>query len=280
MTYKELYDDIVHLGFELELDSELDFNIIEAINRACRTVNALRPREEVVSILHTPLYPSCFLPDLIVLRDEHVLPVTNTRTLWFQAAGKGRVRAISDGKPVADHTWECKSGFADIHIGLGDADTLVFSPESAACVRNVCLYEKAYEEANSPWYAEEKSYNLSTLTDEAFDVIVGQPMIDGKPIVNYELIGKTLRLAADPSGVVTIRYRAKFPKITGNDPSESIPLDADLAPLIAPLAASWLYLEHDEDKAIYYRQRYEEMAARVDRSYHRPIRYNDKLNWG
>ncbi len=285
MTFSQVKKELIHLGFEQELDTDLEENLIEAVNRAVKAINELRPKRAELAIVH-----SCEVPDFndaaLHVLGRHSFEWSDGKAIWFEAVGQGKLTVKTRTGVLTEKTWENRSGFIEISTtfdGDGDALTFVFEGSPRASVRNICVYNTAYTEGHVPGYAVKRTYDLAVLTDGAYLHLTKAPIVDtGAFVIDlsevYEIHGDRLVIPCMQSGVISLEYRTRVPAITGDDPEEEIPLEEDLAALVPPLSAFWLWLDDDQEKAAVYKQLYTEMAARIDRRSHIPARIKTN-NW-
>lgn len=80
----------------------------------------------------------------------------------------------------------------------------------------------------------------------------------GRRVDGAIAVGERLYLPESFSGELTISYRAAPPDLPPDDKSRDVDIPEELAPLIPLLAASYVWLDDDPDKAQYYAARYRE----------------------
>lgn len=278
MTVSELYSQVASLGFESSLESNDIF--YNAAARALLEVNRVRPRTASVLIDHVApenLTEDAFSPRYV--KGELEFVGISPRCAYFEANGDGRVffETVDDGRVFYER--ELKrgdSGFTEYRVILEKTDGPVrmrFVGDYVYSVRNVAMYADLWGpgEDDVPRRAVYTSYDMKSIAENFLELNT-PPIAETEEYVNpagdYRVEeGSRLLLPYNKPGVYKVIYK-KLPRAIGAeeapvDSGELIDLDEDVAALLPPLIAAYVYAEDEPSLSEYYLSLYRQSAAEI-----------------
>jgi hypothetical protein len=278
MTVSELYRQVASLGYESSLESNEIF--YDAARRAILEVNRVRPRMASVLIDHVSpenLTEDVFTPRYVMGELEFI--GMSPRCVYFEANGNGRVffETCEEDNPFYEREIRHEGeGFTEHRILLEKKEGLVrmrIAGDYVFSVRNVAMYEHLWgpSEDDVPKRASYRAYDMRDIAPDFLEF--NSPPVSEeeeyiKPAGDYRVEeGTKLLLAHDKPGVYKVLYK-RLPKGIDTDepPNESdevIDLDEEIAALLPPLIAAYVYAEDEPDLAEYYLSLYRQNAAEI-----------------
>ena len=286
MNYKELYDQVLHLGFETTA-LESDAIYADAVNRAIYQVNSIRPRIDYKDILHYPqqnMLGSRYTDLSDCYKGSVEFPVSGCREFIISLSGNYEIYIVDKygGKQTLTLTTTMPVvGMNRLRVSLGE------NAESV-CIQTQTRF--IYENAGA--YLIQNDSNVDPGTRFTRYTVNNAISLSSNPIVEangyqyittgYQVEGNVILLDNSLKGLYRIAYLPKLEQITANTVKGegNIPLDDDLCALLPLVIASYVWLDDDPDRADYYYGRYQEQAQLILRRgrAQAPIKY-DTNGW-
>ncbi len=259
MTYKELCDEIYALGFESEVDSEK--LLLYAVRRAQRMIFTEIPVYRSLTLFKHGAIP-VIKRDIIIHKGGETVEVSyNARSYSFKTSGDGSFK-ISEGE-------ECViigfSGNEREHKGfLHGEGKIEFIGEHSYTVYDLEIFDELFggEISDIPTLSGYTEYEMKE-QDRDFLSFTSEPTDkNGDGIKGATAYGSVIRVPSAYSGRICVSYKIAPPDISGA-PDETVVLPDGCEHLPALLAASFVWLDDDSDKAEYYMSLYREAASAV-----------------
>ena len=286
MTYRELLEEVVDLGFDANVGSLT--GLASATNRALRHIGRfLPPVTQVILSQRAPVYE---------LREE--TPVKGTLTasgsgvmgLSFSFIGEGFLRAEGDTetkeRAIASPGWAtCKMVFS-----APQDVTLTLANTKGLAVREFALLPLVDDtecETLLPLWGEMVRYELSELCPE-YLAMGGVPVTEaGAEIRGYAVDKKALYLPREVCGKIQVTVRRNphlatldcFKNEAEMDGAVDCPDEiTDLLPL---LVASYVWIDVEPEKAQHYKARFDEQYAmwRMQQKFQGKMRVVNRNGW-
>ena len=259
MTYKELCAEIAALGFETEFDSQE--RICSAINRALMLIYTERPLYSRISIFKPGITPAARIPDFSHKGGKTDSFSYNARAFSFRTDGIGKYKISEGGR---EEIFEFSQN-SELHRGfLHGEGEINFIGDYSFSVYDFVLFDEIYggRPQDIPTLSGYTEYQVKDLAED-FMAFVFQPTDDGgKNIDGASVRGGIMRIPDGYCGKVNLIYKKSPKKILGN-PDEDIILPDGCEHLLPLLAASFVWLDDDPDKAQYYMSLYREAMSAV-----------------
>ena len=259
MTYKELCEDILSLGFETDFDSPE--RVLFAANRALMMICTERP-----------LYKNTVISKSVILPKEKIKDFSHkggdidsfnyeARAYSFKTSGIGKYK-ISKGESEKIFEFSQKS---ELHRGfLHGEGKIDFLGEYSYSVYDFYFFDEILSDRTEdiPALSGYTEYRIRDYAED-FLALINQPTDDnGIAIANSSVRGEIMRVPDSYSGKINLTYKKAPQKLSG-DPDENIILPCGCEHLLALLSASYIWLDDDADKAQYYMGLYREAMAAV-----------------
>ena len=264
MAYKELYNQVLHLGFE-DTALESDVAYVDAVNRAIYQVNALRPRIAYKDILHFPqkdMLGGRYTKLTEVVNGSVSFPVSGCKEFVISIAGEGTIYLCkSNGNKTPK---VIPRDFETVVISLNGEDTVTIQTSTRFVYENAAAYLVPHPNKSALPNTHYTAYNIPNamaLHNPPISKTEGYKYIaDG-----YRVEGTTLLINNELAGIYRVAYYASPTNLTEDAiMSESfIPLDEDLCALLPLVIASYIWLEDDADLSQLYYNRYAEQAQMI-----------------
>lgn len=252
MTYNDLYKEIIALGFESEIDSEE--RVISSVNRALGTIFAQRPAYSTVTIYQRKLNPVLKI-DLIEHRTGEIDTVNyDARCFSFVSFGAGSCK-ITEGESerVFSFSGENKLQRGFLH-GEGKME---FYGDFSFSVKSLVFFDELFgaSESDIPFYTEILEYDISDYCEDF--ISFAQVPFDqyGKAIAGATICGRKIRIPNSYNGIINVTYKKGAKRVRGVADEEIMTPDG-CQHLVALLAASYIWLDDDSEKAEYYMSLY------------------------
>ena len=198
----------------------------------------------------------------------------NARAFSFKTCGVGKYKILEGGK---EEIFEFSQN-SELHRGfLHGEGRIDFIGDYSFYVYDFVLFDEIYGSSPNdiPSLSGYTEYKIKDLAED-FMAFVFQPTDDGgNAIVGASVRGVTMRIPDGYFGKINLIYKKYPEKILGN-PDEDITIPDGCEHLLPLLAASYVWLDDDPDKAEYYMSLYREAMSAVkyydrghiDNSYH------------
>ncbi|MBQ7363756.1 MAG: hypothetical protein IJW48_04830 [Clostridia bacterium] len=278
MRVSELYEQVSQLGFEEILENDERF--IFSVNRALYQVNLLRPRISYLDIAHFPLANLVANPtfEATLCTGEVCYVAEGAKAVYFEVKGEGIAYVEDSSGNILDSISFFSLGTYGMYRALLPADAegvirLRFVSNYVYTLRNVAMYG-ALLGADSdaiPPFKPYVSYDISQLAGD-FLGFSSPPVVEhdkyAKLTGSYQIEGDFLLLAYDKPGSYRVAYKHKpspviYEDAPANNESE-LDLDEELCTLLPLLVASYMWLEDEPERAMYYKTLYNERASELN----------------
>ena len=273
MTTKQLYNDVLCMGFDRRCtDGEADFEKVfeSAVNRAQETLAALFPLY-CERVLYLYEKESCLSVASYHLRPYRIreFECEGARAYSFTARGRGTVTVYRDGVTHARHTinsplyetrftgeWE-KESRVTVRMQT-DADSLTLHDLFVHGEKETVLQRQGKEIVCPLDALTEGALSLDTPPKNA----EGRELSEGK---DYRVENGNLYLGAHVEGQLKLTITRAPRRFDAASDAPDVRKEAEgLLPL---LVASYVWLDDDREKALFYLSMYRESLSRV------------RLNW-
>ena len=263
MTHKELYNQVLHLGFE-NTALESDDVYIDAVNRALYQVNAIRPRLGYADILHYP--PENVLGNrfrgISECYDSITIPVEGCKVLYVELAGDWRVsyQGGEDKLPTQGNTGDL---ILQKFLVTEGVTSVTITANTRFVYRNAMAFK--VEPVPVPGI-KHTGYNLANVMRYAAPPIIEEQGY-GYITEGYRIEGSTIYIDNGLKGLYRVAYHTQPTKATLDrvKSDDLIQLDEDLCSLLPLLVASYVWLEDEPERSEYYYSRYQEQAIDITR---------------
>lgn len=256
MTFNELKEEVIALGFDDSLEDEMV--LVSAVNRALRTIYSER---SITKELH--LFSSGDLPHYKTKEIRHI----GKETVTLPLAGRAfSMRVFGQGV----FTVRGKGGEYNIKFdGMGELirylcaseNEIVFGGDYAYTIADFTVYKDLYSPLaeDIPDGSGRRVFDIKKLAPDFLAFVENPRDYSGKCIPNCTLFDGKLEIDSSYRGEIIVTYRRLPLAATGTLPSENIDVPEELSHLLPLLVASYVWLDDDEQKAKYYRTLYHEM---------------------
>lgn len=258
MTLQELKNEIAALGFESEIEDAVALTF--AIKRAIATIYTERGIHKTLRIYQRNPKPDLHIPALL-----HEGGTQNAFTLFggayfFRVSGKGYF-SVTDSNGT--HEEEFNSNSATARGVISGEGKLTFYGDLSYTVYDLCHFSELnsdmIDEINFGGFAE---YEISRIAPDYIGPSDPARDSDGKIISGATICSGTLSVPYSYSGEIVLKYRSRPIFDKDIPPDADLGIDPECEHLLPLLAASYVWLDDDAQKAQYYLSLYREgMAA-------------------
>ena len=259
MNYNELCKEIAELGFEPEVED--DGRLLSAIRRAMKMIYVERPILNEVTLYQSER--SNVIKIESFAHQPRSVESTNLtcRAYSFRTAGVGSYSIRS--KDIVKTYSFSKNG--EVHRGfLRDGETLEFLGDFSYTVYDISLFGELYsDDVNDiPVLSDYVEYNMTEHAEDFASFFSVPKAENGASINGVKLLGTKLKIPTGYFGKIRVVYKKRPHEISGN-PDEEITVPSGCEHLTALLAASFVWLDDDAEKARYYMTLYREALSAV-----------------
>ena len=259
MTLTDIKNEIAALGFESEVP--LDYSLKSAVQRALDTVYTERSVHGTLRLYQRCPRPKKFIEALTHKGGGEELVEGVGRTYQLCTSGKGSF-TVSDGRGDITCSFD-----GERHIFSGElygAATLRFLGEYGYTVTDIAFFDEAFPEGKLPFeYGMWREYALSELAPDFLCLAELPTDKRGKDIQGAHVCCDRLCIPYGYVGEINLKYRRQAPRVSLDAPDEELDLPRETAFLVAMLAASFIWLDDDAERAQYYRSLYREGMSAV-----------------
>lgn len=186
----------------------------------------------------------------------------------FEAMGKGTATVYVNGAASQVVDLNDKQAFKEykgiIQNGNDDSVRIVFECSYPVSVKNVAIYDAAYEsEDDIPTYGEKIKYDITKIAPDFYELDATEVYYEGENpryIQTSEFFhegNKLFVVDRNMKGNFTVYYKAYPPEITTlTEDSYELPVDREVVVLLPLYMASQLYKDDDVDVAAVYREEF------------------------
>jgi hypothetical protein len=264
MTYKELCDDVLALGFEVNIeDGE---RLLFAARRALNLIFTERPLYKTLELYENPKKPTVKLSDFLHRGGEIIEIPFSQRAYSFTAHGEGSYRITdSSGERVIDF----KNGIAERGFLYGEGK-IEFLGDYLYTVTGFALYNELFgsKSEDIPLADGKTEHEIIRHAPDFLSATDSPRDKTGRIIKGASVSGGKLFLPADFCGAVRLEYKLRAPEINGNSDEDFI-VPEGCSHLVGLLTSAYYWLDDDAEKAEYYMSLYREAMIAV-KLYTRP----------
>ena len=278
MTFKQIKQSILALGFETEFPS--DEALLCAINRAARWIGT----ERGAVCVHR-LFADTAKGTQLFFRHVHHGGESDVFTL----SGKAYCFAVCGNGSFTVHTGDRSETFSfsgnhSVFRGfLAGEGQIVFSGEHLFTIYRLTVFSDTVSDLASqiPAPDGERVLQMEDMVDDFLCFYAAPTDESGKVRTDVRLDGGQVFLPTDCTGEVRIPYRHLPREMSGLSDEETLDLPRECEPLLPLLAAHFIWLDDDADKATEYMARYREALATIRRETVSAVspRYEDVIGW-
>ncbi len=276
MTYNELREEVLALGFESELESEERLRF--AAKRAMNIIFTERPLYKTLMLAKPNMAPI-----LKIEQTEHRGGTEerfefSAKSYSFISSGAGTY-TVSDAAGVRsfDFGREKKQHRGFLH-GEG---SISFTGDFFYTVYNLAFFDELYGESESdiPLLDGFYEYDIKSYADDFLACGSAPEDEHGIPIEGASVSAGLIKIPTDFCGRVFVKYKSAPNALAGGDDKLILPDGCEhLLPL---LVSAYIWLDDDTEKSEYYMMLYREAMAAV-RAYNRDAldgEYTVKDGW-
>ncbi len=266
MTYEQLKNSVIRLGFESGLDDEGVY--APAFRRALHTVYIDRPVTRTVRI-SAPARTGNLIKDTL----NHVAGKTERFPLSgiaysFRVSGKGRYTVSSASQ---SYTEEFDTTMADVKGFCTSGSVIRFEGGYSYTVYSLAEFTSVggHTTSDIPMWDEGMSIDLGRIYGDYLAPEL--PPMDkyGYPIAGAAVREGVLSVPEGYAGEVILTYRRLPRASSGEDPEELIDVAPECEELLPLLVAAYLWLDDEPDKAQYYMSLYKDGISTLRRFFPR-----------
>lgn len=291
MTYRELMEEVAHLGFDSAVEDLA--SLATATNRALAQLHReLRPAtEDVVVTVREPIlaeYEERVIPNGAEIR----IKATEGVAVSFESIGGGNISFEKEGEILRDevaNSTEWK-GRRYLYLGQLGADLLLRGRTDFA-VRSLAVFSMADNTAEAsalPVMGKNfASFDLSAVYGDFLSLDSTPYTEAGIPVRGYEIENNILRVPSCVRGRVQVGVRRKL-RLATLDHFESaalmdteIDIHAEYADILPLCVASYVWADVEPEKAAYYKQMCDEQVryAKLQQQHRGRARVYDRKGW-
>lgn len=245
MTYRELLEESVALGFESGVGNEMRF--LYAARRALSLLCTEYPLCDELSFYCEAASPTEEARDIFHPAGTELSVPLSGKSYSFLVGGKGSFR--QEGRPARD--------FDAPHLAVrdycADAKYLLFGGDYDYTVRCfACFFSCPPSKESIPLFGRQRSFSLGEVAANFLRPDDVPRSGNGEPIADASIHGGILTLPYDYAGEVRLRYRRAPVCIRTGEATESIDVPQEAAHLLPLLTAAYLWLDDEPERSEYY----------------------------
>ena len=265
MTYDNLKEDILALGFSETVEDESRFLLAE--NRALCLLASEFPKEKTLLLSRTYLKPKATLDTLY-----------------------GKSLSLKKGERVAFlyHRFDGDILFSGKRLplayGVGSYLFVANTDGVLSLEGEAEMYAISHYEINTPEHLCEVNlpfveYDISKYEPKARRIVSPPTTVDGSLIAQTEVDGLKVKVPRDFQGIFLVRYEKGPETITKF--TQEIEIEERLFPLFSLLVCAYFWLEDEPERSQYYMALYREARERLGetRMSHAEKYQADILGW-
>ena len=278
MTLKDIQKQVAALGFEREIDTDDSF--ISAVNRAFSIIYTERAIHKSMRFYRNPILPNSHIPILTHECKECISLPTSAKAYSFYVSGNAKIRISQKSGEIIR---QFNSQNAKVRGFIEEGATIEFFGDFRYTVYDLATFDtlESDREEDIPFYESVAVYDLSKTASDFRSAIELPEDANGKKIENSSVCNTTLVLPYRYSGQVNLKYRASAPVVSPDEADNEIDIPKEIEHLVPLLAAAYVWLDDDSDKAQYYMSLYREQMAAVKLYSTQCLspEYQDVLRW-
>ena len=260
MTYRELKEEVIDLGFDTRIDDPR--MLVSATNRAIRHIRRFYPARERLTL--TQREPLFLQPEEFSAKERRCFEADGVRALSFFYIGEGALTLeLDDGhraEQLASPRWRARR----ILLPSTVPHLRVTFEGAGLCVRHFSMHGAVDDtgcEGAVPLFADRVGYDLQALCPRMM-YLAGTPLLgdEGAAVACYALEDGEFLLPCHLRGRVTVTVACN-PRtaVLGDFNGEGEPdCPQELQDMLPLLVASYLWLDVEPEKAQYYKACFDE----------------------
>ena len=256
MTLKELKNEVTSLGFDDTLD--LDDHILAAANRALRQIYSQRCITRTARIFARGSSVCYYQKELHCINGKSVTLPARGKAFSMRVCGSGYY-SVQDGS--TERVSQFSTGIESqlIREFLTWGGSIRFWGSFSFAVYDYTVYSEVYSALPSgiPMGGTTVVFDLREIYSDFLAFLTPAKDSFGNQIPGCALCDGRIELSSDYKGEIIITYRRLPEKITAE--TDVIDLPDEYTHLLPLLAASYVWVDTDAEKALYYKERYDEM---------------------
>lgn len=260
MTYNQLKEDVICLGFERDIEDE--DGLLLAANRALQLIYTERPRETRTRLSCHGLGEQLIHSELSHMCGETIKVPLCGKAYSFRVSGRGEY-TLTDGSGTHTQEFECECETVKGYI-IGSGE-LVFEGDYFFTVYDLCCYDRRFGD-DIALIPEREAYRTIKISEHINDFRAFASLPEdrnGNRIEGASLRGESVILPRDFTGELVLSYFRTPKRITSESADEPIDISEEMSCLLPLLTASFLWLDDDSNKAQYYMALYREALSGI-----------------
>ena len=277
MTLQDIKNEVAALGFEA--DVPIDNAFIFSLRRALGTAYSERGVHKTLRLYQRTQKPDFLAEKTIHNAGEELTFSFKDGAYFFRASGCGSFTLIDKSGSRRTDFNSVRSTHKGFICGEG---TISFTGDFCYTVYDMCHFKELFSDnKDNIFFGKFKEYALKDYAPDFLGVC--DEIRDGndKVIKDASVCTDTLLIPYEYEGEVTLTYRCAPPRITPDVTDLELDIDPELSHLIPLLAASYIWLDDDAEKAQYYMTLYRNGMASLKMYSTRCLdsRYENVTRW-
>ena len=227
-----------------------------------------------------PILPNSHIPIITHECKESISVPTSARAYSFYVSGNAKVRISQKSGEILR---EFNSQNAKVRGFIDEGANIEFFGDFRYTVYDLATFDTidSDREEDIPFYESNAVYDLSKRVSDFHSAIELPEDRNGKKIENSSVCNTILVLPYLYSGQINLKYRASAPIVSPDESESEIDIPKEIEHLVPLLAAAYVWLDDDSDKAQYYMSLYREQMAAVKlySTHCLNQEYHDVLRW-
>lgn len=277
MTLLELKNEIAALGFESEVTDDKSF--VFAVKRAIATIYTERGIHKTLRIYQRNPMPDFYLGTLVHGENEYNTFRFVGGAYFFRVFGEGKLSVKDDSGYREIDFNSPKEPVRGLINGVGE---ITFSGNLRYTVYDLCHFSELYSpNPDDLNFATHTEYRIEKIADDYLGPQDRPRDKNGNIIEGASVCSGTLLVPYGYSGEVQLKYRCKPYLSPDAEPDTELPIDSESEHLIPLLAAAYIWLDDDAEKAQYYMSLYRDGMASLKLYSPRCVstEYEDVTGW-
>lgn len=277
MTLNDIKKEVAHLGFESE--SAINSSIETAVNRALSTIYTEHGPQGTCRIYQNSPTPECHIPLIVHNGKEDDVISLSDGSYAFVVSGNGLFE-VKDENGVRTQEFNTQNGYLYGKV-KGDGE-IRFKGEFCYTVYDLCTYSVAFADGDiPPKYGKVREYDLGKYIPDYLFALSPPSDKSGKRIDGASVSSGMMLIPYEYTGEIVLEYRKRAPDVSINTPDLEVDIPTELASLVPLLAASYVWLDDDADKAQYYMSLYRDGMSAVKLYTRRSVHtdFTDVTRW-
>lgn len=277
MTLNDIKKEVAHLGFESE--SAVDGGIESAVRRALSTIYNEHGTHTLGRLYQNSPTPKRHIPLIVHTAGVEDVITTDGGTYAFTVNSAGRFE-IRDENGTRTESFDTQNGYAYGRVkGEGE---IRFLGEFRYTVYDLCIYGEDFAEGDvPPRFSKMREYDLRKIFPDFLFALSSPTDGEGEKIRGASVSSGMMYIPYGYVGEVVVEYRRRAPEVSVNAPDAQLDIPTELASLVPLLAAAYVWLDDDAEKAQYYMSLYRDGMSAVKLYTRRAVdtAFTDATGW-